>query len=339
LANHYIDPNHPTLTSQQQLVAIESILVGGDVVWLQAGDHGPLTFSKTNATRVIVMGTTTGTKSRVRGGTKFAPTAKQWLVRYVDFHGVDPDPNTGDVSRMVDMFAGSQDCSVDRCRFYCEEDASAWTWTDWVVKPYMLAILNRGSRCHVTNCEFFNLRSGVSMGGDNGLCENNNLHHIGVDFIQVNGTWNRVRLNTLRNSMCTFGLPGSPEPLHGDFIQFYPATAPALNANNTVEFNDLDATGSLGNPMGISNFDGRPQNVKVLDNIVRVKTWNGIAMYGVDKVEIARNTVEALDPAAKAWIQVRASKTGVESTLINVHDNIMLGGATFSISPAGTPYS
>lgn len=302
-------------TLANQMGRLNGAMAPGDVIQLAAGFHGDPVITKANAGAVTVI----GEPGAVVGHTVLAG-AKQWSFRGISFRGVDPAANERALNRLVDVSPTSADIVFQECTFATVDDSAAWTADDWVVKPYNIALMMRGDACSVVKCRFFNVRNALSLSGRGNRATDNVIEHFGNDAIQFGADGIVIARNVIR-----LGRHTPREQLHADGMQGYPRPQEGVYSDVLIEDNSIDMTGAPGDSLqGISAFDGRWRNVRVLRNRVTIRAWHAITWYGVDGIEIAGNAVALApgsDPKLTPWISVDKAKDGRPSSAINVHDN------------------
>ncbi|GGH17365.1 hypothetical protein GCM10007036_18740 [Alsobacter metallidurans] len=324
---HKLDPAQGQ-TLANQMGRLNASLGPGDVIHLAAGFHGAPVITRANEAVVSVL----GEPGAIVGKTVLAG-AKKWLFQSISFRGVDPAADEKSVNRLVDVSPTSADIIFQSCSFATVDDISGWSPDDWVLKPFNVALMMRGSGCALLNSRIFNVRNALSLSGPGGRAIDNVIEHFGNDAIQFGADGLVISRNVIRQGRHT-----AREQLHADGMQGYPKANDGVHTGILIENNTVDMTGAAGDYLqGITAFDGRWRDVRVLRNKVVVNAWHGITWFGVDGIEIAGNTV-ALSPNSNPkltpWISVDKSKEGRPSSNIRVHDNVC---RTYRLPP-GTPH-
>lgn len=88
---------------------------------------------------------------------------------------------------------------------------------------------------------------------------------------------------------------------------------------------------------GINIFDGRWRDVTVRCNQVLVTAGHGIAMYGIDRARVERNTVIGLAPEWPSWIVSFPAKNGRQPTENIIRNNLASGYLNASLGGQAAP--
>jgi parallel beta-helix repeat protein len=95
------------------------------------------------------------------------------------------------------------------------------------------------------------------------------------------------------------------------------------NKDVVIEGNAIMNVGAANNLQGITIFDGKWEDVRILNNVVITNQWHGISISGVTNAQIINNTVISSDPRKyQTWISVGKAKDGTLPQNVVVRNNI-----------------
>jgi hypothetical protein len=309
------------LDSKRKLVATPSAPIKpGDIIYLNGGDHGNVQVAGAVNTDFITVqaapGQTPTLRSlRVNGSAKWmfaglkVQGAGDGSTQSLPGSGLIEFGRSGLTSNIV--FAGNSVSTID--------DASRWTDTDWVKKPFATGLTTSATCVTISGNHFSNLRNAVSLEGERILVADNKIDNFGNDGIDVVASNVTIRGNTI-----TDGHHTKSEPLHPDGIQGW--TKPGVtNTNVVIDRNTIIKTGDtlVSAMQGISIFDGKWDGLTVSNNVVVTNHWHGIALFGIANAKVINNTVVAYNPAKyPTWISIQNAKDGTPSRNVIVRNNI-----------------
>lgn len=297
----------------------------GDTIYLLSGDHGAITlYGWYNAGEITIeaaSGETPVLQSwTLKGG-------KNWTLRGLE---VSEEPYGTPGTGTLVSFAGhgwhgpASNCIVEDCYIYTVEDTSSWTATDWTstaASGIQLSgddMIARGNL--VRNIDF-----GITVGGDNGLVEYNEIINFAGDGMRGNGDYGVFQYNLV---MDCYDVDGN----HDDGFQSWADNGGGsgtgvrygIELRGNVFIETSDPTRPLNGPLqGIGCFDGMFEDWVIENNVVVIDQWHGITLLGATNCIIANNTVvEQGVRTNRPWIQIGAHKNGTPSSGNIVVNNI-----------------
>ncbi|RVU03514.1 hypothetical protein EOE18_15450 [Novosphingobium umbonatum] len=177
-----------------------------------------------------------------------------------------------------------------------------------------ILLIRNSSGVSVTNCEFYNLYSGLNLLDCDGITvSNNSFHDIRMDGIRGGGNSNIV----ISSNYFTDFYPASGD--HGDCIQFWTTNTTTAASNITITDN-LFVRGDGAAVQGIFMRDEvgglSYQNVTIADNVMLGTLYQGITAGGVASGTVSDNIVVGYADQ-KSWIYMLTA-----SSALTFSDNI-----------------
>jgi hypothetical protein len=196
-------------------------------------------------------------------------------------------------------FAGQSELNPDQdivlrdSSISSDDDVSSWSQLDWQTDARWVGIqidgLSNTVCSAITNTRIFNVRIGVSLGGDKTLFANNQIDNFGDDALDYMASDLVIARNTVTNGH-DIGDQNHNDAMQGQ-IGKGAAYRNILIEGNFIEWKtrpDLSFPTVL---QGIDAFDSNWYDVKVLNNVVITNSWHGISFSSVHAGLIANNTV------------------------------------------------
>ena len=151
--------------------------------------------------------------------------------------------------------------------------------------------------------------------------EENKIDDFGDDAIDVIASHIVVRGNKITNNH------DIGDNNHNDAVQGWTqdgrTNRDILIEGNTIIASTNPAMQSPGNLQGISIFDGKWGDVRIVNNVVVVNSWHGIALYGdIRDAVVMNNTVMGSNAKVTTWIGLFELKTGEHPVNTVVRNNI-----------------
>lgn len=281
-------------------VSSKGIIRPGDVIYLRSGNHGDVALRGVND-NFITIEAEQGHKPVIRRLTSYGTS--KWIVRGITFHS-----QSG--GWLVEFFdhnwqGPSDNIIFEKNDLFSTTDASAWTIQDWKSQG-MSGIITSATCSTIKNNRLTNIRFGIKIMGRHTLVDSNVINHFADDGIDILAGNVSVVGNRITNNH------GIDDGNHNDGIQGWTVKG-AINENVLIANNVIinSTTPSLplpGEMQGIAIFDGKWQNVRVLNNCVVTNHWHGIALYGVRDSIVEGNRVSGTDPRKPPWITVKDMK-------------------------------
>lgn len=273
----------------------------GDTIYLRNGEHGEATVTGVNDQFITIQAepgqTPVINRLAIYGASK-------WIVRGITFRNA----KGGDwlVQALNHKWQGpSENIIIEENAFLPNSDANTWSQKDWITNSS--SGIKTEARCATVRANRIStVRTGIYVTGEHSLIEGNIIDHFGGDGIDLLAGNASLVGNRITNNHDV------GDANHNDGIQGWIYTEEG-NSNVLIEKNvvinsthpSLKFPGEL---QGISIFDGKWRNVRVLNNCVITNHWHGIAMYGIRDSIIEGNRVAATDPKKETWITVKDRK-------------------------------
>jgi parallel beta-helix repeat protein len=286
----------------------DGIIRAGDVIYLRSGEHGSISLSASNSDFITIAPDADATPVL----TYLDIAGSNWIVKGLTIQ------NLG--STLVNVRRSASNNIIVGNHILSQGDVRAWSPKDWQ-KSSSTAVSIYDPCTTLLDNNIENVRWGILERADHVLIESNTIDNIGDDGMQVVASDVTIRGNRLTN----FHDIGDGN--HADMIQ-------AINLSGRV-FHDITIEANLGinqtdpnlpfpNPdtQGITEFDGRWDNYRVVNNVVITNHWHGIAIYGATNAKLVNNTVFGDIPGRVPWIGVFASKAGAPPVDNIVRNNL-----------------
>jgi parallel beta-helix repeat protein len=301
-------PNNPT-----------GVIHPGDVIYLRSGDHGDVTLRGVNdkfitieaesgQTPVISHLVTVAASKWILRGITFRSDKGGWLVEFISHGWQGP----------------SENIVFERNELFSTPDANGWSVQDWLSRA-MSGISSSATCATIRNNQLANVRHGIKVMGANTLVDGNVIDHFADDGIDVLAGNVSIVKNRITNNH------GLGDGNHNDGIQGWTVKGAVndnvLIANNLIAHSTVSSLPLPGELQGISIFDGRWTNLRILNNRVVTNHWHGIAVFGARNSIIEGNTVTGTDPKRLTWIMVgnrKATQGGEPPRNVLVRNNVAM---------------
>ena len=267
------------------------------MIYLRSGDHGDVTLTGVNE-KFITIEAEAGHTPVIRHLT--TSVASKWIIRGITFR--DEGADGWLVLFTTHGWRGPSDNIIfERNTLLSNSNVQSWTAEDWrnrgksgVKSDATCATIKKN---HITN-----IRRGIMIVGSNNVVDGNIIDHFADDGINVIASNVSITGNRITNNH-EIG-----DGNHNDGIQGWTARGQVnenvLIADNVV-INSTDPGLLLpGGMQGITIFDGKWQNLRVLRNRVITNVWHGITVSGVTDSVVEGNTVVGSDPKRISWIAI-----------------------------------
>lgn len=286
--------------SQSKNVNVTGPIRPGDVIYLRSGEHGDVILTGLNDQFITIEaepGQTPVISQLITYG------ASKWILRGVTFQNTKG--NNWLFQALNHKWHGPSDNIIlERNNFLPGSNPTAWSPKDWVTKSS--SGMKTEARCSTLRGNHLStVRTGIYIAGEHSLIENNTIDQFGGDGIDVLAGNVSILANRIVNNH------DIGDANHNDGIQGWVFTEEGnsnlLIANNVI----VNATAKLNSPgelQGITIFDGKWRNVRVVNNCVVTNHWHGIALYGVKDSIVEGNKLAGTDPKREIWITVTNTK-------------------------------
>jgi parallel beta-helix repeat protein len=318
-------------SSLEAVFAAGKTFSGGDVIYLNNGDHGFPTISGSPAGDGQVL---------IQPGDGQSPTLKKVLFSSASkftLKGVEVSPETETSLGQGPIITVEVSCSniiITDCTVYSAKDTSSWTAEDWVAKAAH-GIACEGVDSLVTKCHVYNVDNAVQLyfGGLNSVASHNKIEYFSGDAMRVLGDYQTLEYNHISNSIAV-------DSNHDDGIQSWSngfnnpgsgtITGVTLRGNVILQYTETE------HPLinrelfqGMALFGGFFKDFVIENNIVSIDHWNGISVYGAIDCLIINNTVMpnpiALSTKGPPRIHIRDHKTRGEASGNIIRNNLTSG--------------
>jgi len=295
----------------------------GDTVLLRTGYHGEPTLSGNNASPITIAAESGHT-----------PRLRRVLFRGATnlvLRGVSISPSHATTYarvNIVDIDSASADLVIENSTLFSINDASAWTATDWVDRASSGFQVN-GARITVRNNTIRNVRFGISVSGESGRIQRNQVVNFSADGLRGLGNNGLFEYNTVKNCYA----PGSVDSNHDDGFQSW-SVGPGgvgtgevrgvvLRGNTFINFENPNQP-LRADMQAIGCFDGFFVNWVVENNVVVTNHWHGITFLGMKDSRIVNNTVidNVSGQPGPPWIMVNPHKNGQVSQNVTIRNNL-----------------
>jgi Right handed beta helix region len=295
--NVYPTPYNPTAALQR--VNLGGRVQPGDLIYLRSGSHGDVVLKGVND-KFITIEAEPG-QVPVIGRLKTYGASK-WIIRGITFH------NEGGwlIEFLNHQWQGPSDNIVfEKNKLQPKSDSDAWTVEDW--KRLGTSGVKSDANCSTIRFnQLTSVRNGIMVSGANSIVESNVIDHFaddGIDFLA--GDISIVANRIMNNHSIGDGN-------HNDGIQGWNFSSPGaeniLIANNVIINSTSKSLAFPGELQGISIFDGKWRNVRLINNCVITNHWHGVALYGVEDSIVEGNKVIGVDESKPSWITIKNMK-------------------------------
>jgi hypothetical protein len=294
------------------------VIHSGDVIYLRNGNHGDVVLSGVND-KFITIEAEPGQNPIISRLTIYG--ASKWAVRGITFR------NGAGGNWLVQLLnhkwhGPSDNIIFERNTLLSNVDANTSSTKDWI--SHASSGIKSDAMCSAIRFNrLTNIRTGIMINGANSTIEGNVIDHFADDGIDVTIGNISILANRITNNH------NIADGNHNDGIQGWTFSD---SGNDNVVIADnviINSTKPLlalpGELQGITIFDGKWRNVRVVNNCVRTNVWHGIALYGVRDSVVEGNTVIASDPQKKTWITVtnmKAAQGGMPPRNVIVRNNV-----------------
>jgi parallel beta-helix repeat protein len=289
----------------------------GDTIYLRTGDHGDVELTGVNSRYITITAergqrpiidhlATYGASNWIIRGLTFQHEGGGWLVQFLNHNFRGPSNNIVFESNTL----------------YANIDVSRWTSADWKARG-VNGIMDSASCSTIRYNRLVNVLNGISISGANSRVQYNLIDNFADDGIDFGASDLSIIGNRITNNHAI------GDGNHNDAIQgwtFDPDGQENVLISGNLIMNAAKPDLVLpGNMQGISIFDGKWRDVRVIGNTVLTNVWHGIALYGVRDSKIEGNTVLATDPTRTTWIRVtdmKAQQGGAPPRNVIVRHNL-----------------
>lgn len=317
-----VDAKNSRSGSYSNIAAALQVAKPGDTIALMTGDYGLLNLNGMNQNGFITIAAANGQSPKFTdifiGGYK---PASHWRLTGLTISGFVHRADNRAQGTLV-MIGNSNNIIIDNNDLYSQDGMIDWqAQVPAASSPDTVpnGISARQSNCiSIVNNRLRNIFNGVDFGGDQigdhgkyFLVSGNSIDNFAGDGIDHYGSHVRIDKNQITNGhdIC------NNTCVHNDGIQGWNYNhLPVSNSDVTIEDNVIIAQTmpNLVLPVdtlqGITIFDGKWDNVKIINNLVIANAWHGISIYGVHNAEIINNTVAPTNPARATWIGISRAK-------------------------------
>lgn len=317
-----VDPNRHGVGSYSDIAGALQVAKPGDTISLMTGDYGNLALNGINQGAFISIvgakGQTPKFTNIFIGG--FKP-ASRWRLSHLTISGFVPSADKKAQATLIVM-ANSDNIVIDDSDLYAQDGVIDWQALVPAKSPtngVPNGISARQSSCvTIVNNRLRNIFNGIDFGGDQidnhgqyFLIGGNSIDNFAGDGIDHYASHVRIEENRITNGhdIC------NNTCVHNDGIQGWNYNRlPVLNSDVTIESNVIvaqtrpDLELPVDTLQGITIFDGKWADVKILNNLVVANAWHGISLYGVDNAAVINNTVAPTNPSRNTWIMMHAAK-------------------------------
>ncbi len=339
--NYYIDPHNGHMDNDgsfsspwSRLDSVarfkQSLLTGGDTLFLRGGYHGHyVRLDRKFSTPVVVM----AEKGHVPKLLNFTIAGEKWIVDGLTFtqEGSDGSGTPGSFynGTHFTLTSTARGNIIRNSNFYSTQDASQWTLQDWRSNVWN-AIIDYGRGNLIKNNRIRNIAFAIQLtrNCDSTVVEGNLIDNFSGDGIRIAGAdYCRIENNIIKNSVELDA--NSSEGNHEDGIQAWDyddgVNGLIVRGNFVLNYDNPDRP-FKGLLQGIGFFDGFYNDCIIENNIIIVEHWHGISLYGARDCRIINNTVlpnpGGSSSAGPPWIGIFAHKDGRASTGNIVRNNL-----------------
>ncbi|MEN8164408.1 MAG: right-handed parallel beta-helix repeat-containing protein [Acidobacteriota bacterium] len=301
----------------------------GDTLWLRSGYHGDVTLERAYNESDIVIAAENGHTPWL--GSLLVQSAQNWVVRGVSVSPSFAPPPLEPIQIVAILdhgfFGPAWDIALENSELFSVEDPSSWSADDWV-NLASSGIRITADRITIRRNRLRNVRSGISVSGDDARIRFNEIDGFSADGLRGLGDGGLYEYNTIKNAYV-----GQPtDPNHDDGFQSWSVGPGGVGTGEVrdvvlrgnVFVNNEDPNHPLHAPLqGIGCFDGLFVNWVVENNVVITDHWHGISFYGMIDSLIVNNTVIDLNDQSPGppWIRVTESN-GTPSENVVVRNNL-----------------
>jgi hypothetical protein len=295
-------------------------IVGGDIVLLMDGDHGPVQEKYWTFDTTVTIQSQNASNARI-SYISFGATAKNIRLRNLKIWRDKGDSGT---IYLIRSYVGSSHLTFESLDIRSREDAInylSWSRERWVAAATRAFDL-RGTFNVVRNNKITGVSDGIIAGPDS-LVENNVIDGFAGDGMK-GVSRSTFRNNIIKNSFAVL------EGYHRDGFQSYSSGEPIvdliLEGNTIIQWAHSSSNTLTGPLQGIGMFDGWYDNLLIRNNLVVTNHSHGISVYGVRGARIVNNTVVSLSgvPGNVPYLKVRARKDGAPSQDALIANNLAM---------------
>ncbi len=341
-STYYVDPvngsdaNPGTSALPWKSIKTSSI-VSGDTVLLRAGNYGDLTLSNKSFTSTVTIAAENEAARPIFTNILVINCNNLKLDTLNVYGGAVRRTARTQYEQRFNMLCCNGDnievanCWVSSTSISDSTPAQSWTASDWNTKSAS-GIQVWGDNAYIHDNLLVNVFYGIEFMGDTCLIERNQIINFCGDGISLKGMYNEVA----RNNRIVNHYQTDPAELdHADMIQVYwdedtthntPIYGLVLEGNFCADHDSTFVNLAFANRcQGIGSFDNNMVDGLIINNVVLVHDWCGIAALGGVGTKIINNTV--FDPYAYSkWhgptIEIHEAQNGENSKNIVARNNI-----------------
>lgn len=287
---------------------------GGDRVVLAEGTHGRIYIPGIRFDQPVEIVAEVPGKTHVEG-------VQVANSRNLIFRGLNVWPRSPpDKARfLISTKADAEDISFIGLDIRGREDAPVsymgWSKEDWIRTWRSDGVRLDGPRNHILDSRITGVASGIVLIGRGSSAIGNHVEGFSADAIRGLGDDSVYARNRVENC---FAVDKNHDDAFQSWAPFDQPSAIRKISGVRIEANAfLEWTGPADHPLrcilqGIGLFDGAYENFVIRNNIVSVRAYHGIAVYGGRNVQIVNNTVVQPEskPQGYPWILLKDHKEG-----------------------------
>ncbi len=300
---------------------------GGDRLILAGGEYGGLTLKNLRFAKPVEITAAQGATAHF--DQILIAASSGLILRGLSVWPSRPEPGP---TAVVQTLSNASDIVFDRLDVRSTRDAAgymSWSRGEWLAVKRGGAFL-RGERNTISNSRFTGFYMGIVTTGPDSWIIGNRVSGFSGDGMRALGDGSLVEGNLVQDC---FQINAN----HADGFQSWSrgrngrAGGGILRGLSLIGNRIIEWTGPPRHPLrcelqGIGLFGGMYQDLTIQNNIVAVRAWHGIAVYGALDTMIVNNTVvNAAGPNRKRpWIGVFDHKNGTPSQRVVVANNVAM---------------
>lgn len=277
-------------------------LKGGDTLLLRSGNHGSVAIDGDNEA-VITIAADAEAKPQIE---RLVVNGRKWLIKGL---AISPtfakEPYKGTMASLGEQ-RESSDLVLQDCFLYTALNNRDWTAKQWMSANSGINLGRHGKKLVARNNYILNTRFALNICGFDSVAEGNIISDYSADGIRMTRDGAVARRNVIKN--CYVG-PKDGDDNHDDGIQCFlfnkgTGTIKDFTINENLIISQEDPAQPFPHAQqGIGAFDGPLVNFTVKGNVIRSKTWHGVALFDAQGCTVNNNAcwIDA-GSGARPWV-------------------------------------